>query len=338
MGVIVLMVYAVHVFFHQSRRRMQLLETKAIGGHCPLHSNNINQWSSASMSGLSVVPYSLAAASQGGAGAKPSKKRKKRSSSGAAEAGSLMADSGWTKVDIEDMQIEGFQDGCAFELEELTDYRVQTTEDGGKLLFGDSKSQQEEQGGGKKKKRRKSKAKKQQANADADTQVKEEQVEVKTEVTTEVKTEMKTEAAKAPARQQKKQEDASNAPKKKKTRGGKAKKEEAVEVVPLKDVKLPKWNKFKLHPLLMQSLQTCGFSAPTRIQERTLLPALVDNRDVVGAAPTGSGKTLAFGLPILSQLLHEREQPGYTKDCKALILTPTRAGDSDPAASREDGS
>ncbi|EGZ26391.1 hypothetical protein PHYSODRAFT_480097 [Phytophthora sojae] len=217
------------------------------------------------MSGLSVVPYSLAAASQGGAGAKPSKKRKKRSSSGAAEAGSLMADSGWTKVDIEDMQIEGFQDGCAFELEELTDYRVQTTEDGGKLLFGDSKT-----------------------------------------------------------RQQKKQEDASNAPKKKKTRGGKAKKEEAVEVVPLKDVKLPKWNKFKLHPLLMQSLQTCGFSAPTRIQERTLLPALVDNRDVVGAAPTGSGKTLAFGLPILSQLLHEREQPGYTKDCKALILTPTR--------------
>eukprot|EP00644_Phytophthora_capsici_P001055 jgi/Phyca11/571738/estExt2_Genewise1.C_PHYCAscaffold_430271 len=74
----------------------------------------------------------------------------------------------------------------------------------------------------------------------------------------------------------------------------------------------------------MQSLQTSGFTAPTRIQERTLLPALVDNRDVVGAAPTGSGKTLAFGLPILSQLLHEREQPGYTKDCKALILTPTR--------------
>ncbi|KAG6582794.1 DEAD/DEAH box RNA helicase [Phytophthora cinnamomi] len=266
------------------------------------------------MSGVSVVPYSLAP--KGGAGAKPSKKRKKRSSSGAnagaTGAGSLMEDSGWAKVDIEDMQIEGFQDGCAFELEELTDYRVQTTEDGGKILLGDSKRQQDEQGGGKTKKRRKSKAKKQQANGDADAEVKGEIVE----------TEVKMEAKQAPAK-----EDENNAPKKnskKKNRGGKAKTEEAVEIVPLKDVKLPKWNKFKLHPLLMQSLQTCGFSAPTRIQERTLLPALVDNRDVVGAAPTGSGKTLAFGLPILSQLLHEREQPGYTKDCKALILTPTR--------------
>ncbi|EEY59592.1 DEAD/DEAH box RNA helicase, putative [Phytophthora infestans T30-4] len=197
------------------------------------------------MSGLSVVPYTLAPAT--GAGSKPSKKRKKRSNSGAnsadVDASSSMTNAGWEKVDIQDMQLEGFQDGCAFELEELTDYRVENTEDGGKML----------------------------------------------------------------------------------NRGGKAKKEqELVEIVALKDVNLPKWNKFKLHPLLMQSLQTCGFSAPTRIQERTLLPALVDNRDVVGAAPTGSGKTLAFGLPILSQLLHEREQPGYIKDCKALILTPTR--------------
>ncbi|KAE8986126.1 hypothetical protein PR002_g22444 [Phytophthora rubi] len=273
------------------------------------------------MSGVSVVPYSLAPPSQGGAGAKPSKKRKKRSSSSSsANAGSLMGDSRWTKVDIEDMQLEGFQDGCAFELEELTDYRVQTAEDGGKFLLGDSsKKQQEEQ---KKKKRRKSKVKKQEANGGADAQVKKENVEA--EVKMEAKTEVKTEATQAPTKHQK-QEHADNAPKKKKKkRGGKAKKEEIVETVALKDVNLPKWNKYKLHPLLMHSLQTCGFSAPTRIQERTLLPALVDNRDVVGAAPTGSGKTLAFGLPILSQLLHEREQPGYTKDCKALILTPTR--------------
>ncbi|ETO65112.1 hypothetical protein F444_17548 [Phytophthora nicotianae P1976] len=254
------------------------------------------------MSGVSVVPYTLAPAS--GAGSKPSKKRKKRSNSSAsgadADASSSMANSGWTKVDIEDMQLEGFQDGCAFELEELTDYRVETTEDGGKMLVGEAKSQQE---GGKKKKRRKSKATKPELVKDVETK-EEEQEQTK---------------------RQDSGEDVSKKNKKKKNRGGKAKKElEQVETVALKDVNLPKWNKFKLHPLLMQSLQTCGFTAPTRIQERTLLPALVDNRDVVGAAPTGSGKTLAFGLPILSQLLHEREQPGYTKDCKALILTPTR--------------
>ncbi|GMF16708.1 unnamed protein product [Phytophthora lilii] len=252
------------------------------------------------MSGVTVVPYTLAPA----AGAKPSKKRKKRSSSSAAGSGSSMVDGKWTKVDIEDMQLEGFQDGCAFELEELTDYRVETTEDGGKLLVGESR---QEQNGGKKKKRRKTKAKKQQT----DTEEKQAVETVKVE-------------EKQPAKQG--QEETGTAPtkSKKKNRGGKAKKEEEVDTVALKDVNLPKWNKFKLHPLLMQSLQTCGFSAPTRIQQRTLLPALVDNRDVVGAAPTGSGKTLAFGLPILSQLLHEREQPGYMKDCKALILTPTR--------------
>lgn len=89
-------------------------------------------------------------------------------------------------------------------------------------------------------------------------------------------------------------------------------------------VRLPKWDAFKLHPVLLQSLHLSGFETPTPIQQRTIFPALVDNRDVVGAAPTGSGKTLAFGLPILSQLLREREAPGYTKECKALILTPTR--------------
>lgn len=93
---------------------------------------------------------------------------------------------------------------------------------------------------------------------------------------------------------------------------------------PVAPVSLPKWNKYKLHNTLMHSLKQAGFMAPTRIQEQTIYPALVDNRDVVGAAPTGSGKTLAFGLPILSQLLFEREQKGYKKDCKALILTPTR--------------
>ncbi|POM67820.1 DEAD/DEAH box RNA helicase [Phytophthora palmivora] len=242
------------------------------------------------MSGVSVVPYTVAPTSA----AKPSKKRKKRSNASAADdSTSLMADGGWSKVDMEDMQIEGFQDGCAFELEELTDYRVETTADGGKMLVGESKRQQETN----KKKRRKTK----QQGTDG-----------------------KVEEQKPTKLQQEREDDAPKKSKRKKNRGGKTKKEQQVEMVALKDVKLPKWNKFKLHPLLMQSLQTCGFSTPTRIQERMLLPALVDNRDVVGAAPTGSGKTLAFGLPILSQLLHEREQPGYTKDCKALILTPTR--------------
>ncbi|KAK1930569.1 ATP-dependent RNA helicase ddx24 [Phytophthora citrophthora] len=277
------------------------------------------------MSGVSVVPYKLAPAS--GAGAKVSKKRKKRSSStSGANAATSMADAGWAKVDIENMQLEGFQDGCAFELEELTDYRVEMTEDGGKMLLGDTKKQVED--GRKKKKRRKNKTKKTQ-DEELKTEVKQEPIQQSGDEKKRNKNKKQDEVIKTEVKQEQNQQNHESGedkkPKKKKNRGGKAKKQqESVEVVPLEDVNLPKWNKFKLHPLLMQSLQTSGFIAPTRIQERTLLPALVDNRDVVGAAPTGSGKTLAFGLPILSQLLHEREQPGYTKDCKALILTPTR--------------
>ncbi|CEG37502.1 dead deah box rna [Plasmopara halstedii] len=252
------------------------------------------------MSGLSVVPYPAPSL-------KPSKKRKKRLGLSASVTNeSQSVGNGWANVDIENMQIEGFQDGCAFELEELTDYRVETTEDGGKVLVGGYKSQK----AGLKKKRKKLKVKSQQSETKAAADINGEEL---------------------PPEKTLKQHENQNSDIKEysidklKTRRAKMKNDEVkVNTIVFKDVNLPKWNKYKLHPSLLQSLQRIGFSTPTRIQERTLLPALIDNRDVVGAAPTGSGKTLAFGLPILSQLLQEREQPGYTKDCKALILTPTR--------------
>ncbi|RHY27596.1 hypothetical protein DYB32_010017, partial [Aphanomyces invadans] len=84
---------------------------------------------------------------------------------------------------------------------------------------------------------------------------------------------------------------------------------------------LPGWAKFKLHPTLNASLTRLAFAAPTTIQALTLIPAMIEQRDVVGAAPTGSGKTLAFGLPVLQYLLRSNEPRAK---CRALILTPTR--------------
>lgn len=249
------------------------------------------------MSGVSNVPLELAPPT------KPLMKRKKRSilNDNIARKSSSIADVGWAQVNIENMQIEGFHDGCAFALEELTDYRVQIAEDGSKILCGGVKSQIDRE---KVKKRKTSNCMAQQPEL-------EEKLKPNFD---DLITEKKINFL-----------DKSKKKSKRKSHGGSSRQEhEKVETVALKDVKLPKWDKFKLHPLLMQSLQTSGFSFPTCIQERALLPAILDNRDVVGAAPTGSGKTLAFGLPILSQLLREREQPGYTKDCKAIILTPTR--------------
>uniref|UniRef100_M4BHJ1 ATP-dependent RNA helicase n=1 Tax=Hyaloperonospora arabidopsidis (strain Emoy2) TaxID=559515 RepID=M4BHJ1_HYAAE len=271
------------------------------------------------MSGVSVVPYSLTP-SASGASSMPSKKRRKKRSSAADSSTSMASSTGWAKLDIGEMQFEGFRDGCAFELEELTDYHVEATADGGKMLIGDRKRRQEHSNETQKR-RKKSKTQahtspNEEKGGDVSVVNKKKQQGV-----------MKQELGKQQEQRHEngKQVVSVSTNMKKKSRGGKARmKEDQVETVALEDVKLPKWNKYRLHRLLMQSLQTCGFVAPTRIQERTLGPALVDNRDVVGAAPTGSGKTLAFGLPILNQLLYEREQAGYTKDCKALILTPTR--------------
>lgn len=80
------------------------------------------------MSGVREVAYSMADAALT-AGAKAGKKRKKRS--GGAQAA---AAGGWQRVDMEDIQVEGFEDGCAFELEELTDYQLETAEGGAKIL------------------------------------------------------------------------------------------------------------------------------------------------------------------------------------------------------------
>lgn len=41
---------------------------------------------------------------------------------------------GWQKVDLDDVKVDGFEDGCAFELEELTDYQLHKTEGGGQML------------------------------------------------------------------------------------------------------------------------------------------------------------------------------------------------------------
>ncbi|KAF1316518.1 Dead deah box rna, partial [Globisporangium splendens] len=261
-----------------------------------------------------------------------SKKRKKRSGGGSAEKITV---GGWKKVDLEDIQVEGFEDGCAFDLEEMTDYQLEKTEMGGHILISRyvmwrlvcycvfTASQQKviaDPSKKKKKKRTKSKAntadaelKQENENAAKDGEDNDDAMESEQHAAVSEEIERK----KVPEPVEAKSKKAKQSIKKDKA---------ATPIVPkpLTPVNLPKWDKYKLHSTLMHSLKQAGFMAPTRIQEQTIYPALVDNRDVVGAAPTGSGKTLAFGLPILSQLLFEREQEGYKKDCKALILTPTR--------------
>jgi hypothetical protein len=62
------------------------------------------------------VEYKLLEPSKHKASKKKSNKRRQTSCGQQEEVSSV----GWKKVDLSEMSIEGFEDGCAFELEELT--------------------------------------------------------------------------------------------------------------------------------------------------------------------------------------------------------------------------
>ena len=74
-----------------------------------------------------------------------------------------------------------------------------------------------------------------------------------------------------------------------------------------------------LHPSLLRSINSRGYTTPTSIQGASIGEALA-GRDVLGAAATGSGKTAAFLLPILHHLLERPAKRGT----RVLILAPTR--------------
>ncbi|KKT36279.1 MAG: DEAD/DEAH RNA helicase [Candidatus Collierbacteria bacterium GW2011_GWA1_44_12] len=71
-----------------------------------------------------------------------------------------------------------------------------------------------------------------------------------------------------------------------------------------------------LHGKLLENLIQKGFTQPTPIQDKALIPAL-NGSDVLGLADTGTGKTAAFVLPILQKMIANDNQT-------ALIIAPTR--------------
>jgi superfamily II DNA/RNA helicase len=90
-----------------------------------------------------------------------------------------------------------------------------------------------------------------------------------------------------------------------------AKFSEAVQYVPENQFK-----DLEITDLLKANLVMRDYIVPTQIQDKAI-PILLEGKDVVGIANTGTGKTAAFLLPILNQLIIDRNK-------KALIIAPTR--------------
>ncbi|SDJ36330.1 ATP-dependent RNA helicase SrmB [Ferrimonas sediminum] len=72
---------------------------------------------------------------------------------------------------------------------------------------------------------------------------------------------------------------------------------------------------------LIRALTKSGYTEPTAVQAE-VIPAAMEQKDILANAPTGTGKTAAFLLPALQHMLDfPRREPGHPR---VLILTPTR--------------
>lgn len=72
---------------------------------------------------------------------------------------------------------------------------------------------------------------------------------------------------------------------------------------------------------LLTSIERANYESPYPIQTEAI-PALLQQKDLLGLAPTGSGKTAAYILPILQRLL-PKEAP-KDRFIPVLVIVPTR--------------
>ena len=74
---------------------------------------------------------------------------------------------------------------------------------------------------------------------------------------------------------------------------------------------------------ILKALKTKEYFVPTPIQFESI-PVLLQGKDILGSAQTGTGKTAAFAIPILQNLLAEKQRQSSKRKIKALVLAPTR--------------
>lgn len=73
---------------------------------------------------------------------------------------------------------------------------------------------------------------------------------------------------------------------------------------------------FDISESLKKNITEHGYTAPTAIQDRAI-PTIISGHDLIGLANTGTGKTAAFLIPLIDNVIKNRNH-------KVLIITPTR--------------
>ena len=81
------------------------------------------------------------------------------------------------------------------------------------------------------------------------------------------------------------------------------------------------FNSFGLSNKLLNTIKLNNYNKPTSIQ-KSVIPLVLDGKDIMAKAQTGTGKSASFVLPILEKLAQNTYE-GKAK-IKVLVLTPTR--------------
>ena len=74
---------------------------------------------------------------------------------------------------------------------------------------------------------------------------------------------------------------------------------------------------YKLSKDLLKAISILNYKSPTEVQEH-VIPAILEQKDIIVKSQTGSGKTAAFAIPICQLVDWDENKP------QALVITPTR--------------
>lgn len=88
------------------------------------------------------------------------------------------------------------------------------------------------------------------------------------------------------------------------------------------EVKLKECVAFKGMNIPREILGNIKYSIATPIQ-RKVIPKILNGEDLIAISRTGSGKTMAYVIPILMNLLRNREKKTVYTTAKAIIIVPT---------------
>ena len=78
-----------------------------------------------------------------------------------------------------------------------------------------------------------------------------------------------------------------------------------------------KFKDYNLSEEVLKAIELLKFTTPTKVQKE-VMPAILNEEDVIVKSQTGSGKTASFGIPICELVDWEENKP------QALVIAPTR--------------